>query len=153
MSIVESFSLSVLFVGIVLSIIEAGLLVFILKGFNASRRISKNLTAMFMLTVGWGIFLILESLSHHFGYESLIIVTNAVGTIPLLVFSCILPSLWKFFNKQLLVVSGFFALCVVALSWLTYLYDVDILFHLLSVIPPLLGYSMFMEATIRTAKK
>lgn len=149
MVVLDSILLSVVYVGIVLCIVEAGLLIFISKVY---RKPDKNLLFMFLLTVCWGGFLLLENISDQFGAE-LHLFSKLLGTLPLLVFLFLFPSLTRFFNRNLLILGEIIAMVVIGLEWLSSWYDVHLFSSLLSILPPLMSYWMVMEATITKKKR
>ncbi len=139
--------LSVLFAATILSIIEGGLLIFIIK--THSKKDRKYFIYVFALTFLWSIYLILHNLEYDF-YIDLELISHSIGIFTLVFFSFLMPKLLKFYNKYLLIAAGFIALIAVISDFaIHYGLPLQLVFLISLFIPPLLGYFLFMEAAIR----
>lgn len=143
-------ALSIMLVGIVLTIVEAGLLILILKVYCKKE---KNLVIMFLLTAHWGVYLVTNHLVDRYAVGLHSAIPHIIGTIPLIVFAFYLPKMMKFFSKPLLLISGSAAFIGVALNIISRIWLPELAYHLVLIVPTLLGYFMFMDATIKIIKK
>jgi hypothetical protein len=150
MSITAPLALSIMFVGIVLTIVEAGLLILILKAYCKKE---KNLFIMFLLTAHWGIYLLTNHLVDAYQVGLHASIPHIIGAVPLLVFAFYMKYMMRFFNKPLLIISGGAALVGIVLNIVSRMWLPDIPYHLILIVPPLLGYFMFMDATVRIIQK
>lgn len=144
----EAIFLSILFVGAVLSIVETGLIIFIIQAYRVPM---KQLQVLLFLTICWALFLALEIVANHFGNHNFVLAANITGTLPLVICLIWLPKLMKFYHKALLFGGGIVATVTIALVWLTYagIYNGDTIYHVLAIFPLFFSYFLIMEAALR----
>lgn len=139
--------IAIVFVGIVLSLVEAGLFWFAIHIYSKGNR---KLGLLFSFTLLWTIFLIIQVISYNLGSE--VMRTNAyvLGGILLLVFVFHVPFI-KGYSKAPAIVLFLVALTAFSVALLVdyNISDLRTLSAFLLIVPPIMGYILFMKEVIK----
>jgi len=157
--IVKAIGLSVVFMGVMLSIIAVGISYLIYK-------ISKNKAKQYLkiggLITAWAVFLVLDNFGKNMlnnyvpvflRYSLLHLITIFIGAITIIIFLFMLSNFWKknIFNKKLLIIVGIFAVLGV-LQKFSFPYIINpylgLLHKIIIITPPLLGFFMIIKSYI-----
>ncbi len=143
----EPIYLSVLFVGVILSIVELGILVFIIK--THERKDRKYFIYIFILTILWAAYMV----THEIEYFdiNLMVISHIIAVLTIIFFAFLMPKLLKFYNTYMLVIAGISAVMALVVDFLGdyYLPSLKLFYTIAVILPPVLGYFMLMEAAIR----
>jgi len=157
--IVKAIGLSIVFAGVMISIIAVGIGFLI---YRLSKQKAKQYLKMAGLITAWAVFLVLdnfgkEMLNNYFPiflrYSLLHFISIFIGAITIIAFLFMLPCFWKknIFNKKLLIIAVIFAVLGV-LQKFSFPYIINpslwLLHKIIIIIPPLLGFYMIIKSYI-----
>jgi hypothetical protein len=157
--IVRSIGLSVIFSGIILSLVSLGI---IILGGTLRKRIKKELSMMAVLIILWSIFMILtvrfgmcgqrDIEIFFFKYTLMHLITTIFGTVIIIVWILSLKKSSKVFDKQLSIFAGVFAVLTI-IARMSISYNIagcvgSLFIRILTVVPPLIGLIMIIKAII-----
>jgi len=155
--VITAIGLSISFMGVILSIVVAGISFFMHKIISKQR--IKAYLKMAVLMSAWAVFSILNSQSSSsvsyipsfLVYSTAHLISIFIGAITITVFLNMFSKLQKVFDKKLLVVAGIFAglglLMIIIFPFFGNHY-LSLIQRIIIIIPPLIGFSMIIKSNI-----
>ncbi len=155
--VVKAIGLSIAFIGVMISIITIGLSYLI---YRLSKKKCREYLKMTGLITAWAVFLWLNAqTSFELGYKAYFgvysiahLISIIIGSATIIAFLFILPKLFKFFDKKLLIIAGIFAVLGLLLRIINPFFGLiylSLLQKIFIIIPSLLGFFMIIKSYLR----
>ncbi len=166
--IVNSIGLSVVFVGIMLSIVLIGIIFFAYKtcsiACKTTKKFKKELIKMVLLIIGWCVFMFfnlqssaIENYTQIFLWYSINhLFAIIIGSVVFLAFLIMLPKFWREYDKKLLAIAGIFAFLSIMERIIFPIFQnvyLGVINRIIVVIPALLGFFMIIKFIMKYYKK
>ncbi len=165
--VVDALGLSVVFVGMMLTLIIPTIMFFSYHSGSiacrASKKLKETLMKMGLLIVSWGVFMFFnlqssasENYEQIFSWYSINhLFALVIGSVVFLTFLMTLPKLWKEYDKRLLVIAGAFALLSILTRFIFPIFQnvyLGLTNRVIVVIPVFLGFFMIVKFLIKHIK-